>query len=594
MPTRVIDVGTTQAPIARLVETDGHEGVWAALSYCWGGVEQLHLNSDNIEWLKNSIPTDGLAATTRDALVVARYMGIRYVWVDAICILQDSTEDWNRQASNMRRYYSDSLVVICASSAVKADAGLTTRTHSDRIIHLPTQTRSSVFRGCQVAIGSGSKDMGVEYDKLTGSPHSTRGWCLQELALAPRVLYFTDVGLAWECNSMLKQEKDKFPDKLIQPGSRDTAAAIMFKQTVFAKAGGTYGRLESIKGLQPRTLWNIILQEYTGRQLTVRSDVLPALSGLAQGMSLLMKCKYHAGLWETDFISQLLWRRHPVSPFTRDQEVLNADTEKYDNRDTRVPLKYAAPSWSWAAVTGSVVTWEPTYLYDRKDKHCDYRYELTERQQYDNDTSSKEYNNPSKGTRASFKACRIVSINSVPAKGADSFGAVESGTLVLQGRFIGIPPPEEMPGLVAEGKVKQSNYSGIGRLISLLASEHYSSWGYYHMGQTYLHREYTQQHNSYDGQRFALFELGRWEVRHALWSMSSKGNEKNGLSLEDQGAYLLVLESKEPSRQGDEELWRRIGLLRIGYTAKNSTVKPAYEDIISKMAGWSEKQIKIV
>jgi hypothetical protein len=88
LPTRVIEVGYSEGNHEpRLVVTNGAHGSWAALSYCWGGDSNFVLKADNMQEMLNGIPLESFPATLRDAVHVTRRLGIRYLWIDALCIL---------------------------------------------------------------------------------------------------------------------------------------------------------------------------------------------------------------------------------------------------------------------------------------------------------------------------------------------------------------------------------------------------------------------------------------------------------------------------------------------------------------------------
>ncbi len=103
LPTRVIDIGESVQEIPRLILSNGSRGKWAALSHRWpqDASKILRLVADNIKDMQRAIPRESLAATFQDALRIIRVLGLRYLWVDSLCILQDSPADWKEQSSRM-------------------------------------------------------------------------------------------------------------------------------------------------------------------------------------------------------------------------------------------------------------------------------------------------------------------------------------------------------------------------------------------------------------------------------------------------------------------------------------------------------------
>lgn len=92
LPTRVIDVGGEACP-PKIFNTNGKFGSYVALSYCWGGDSTFVLNVKTIGFLQEGIPLADYPATLRDAIIITRSLGIQYLWIDALCIRQDSAEE---------------------------------------------------------------------------------------------------------------------------------------------------------------------------------------------------------------------------------------------------------------------------------------------------------------------------------------------------------------------------------------------------------------------------------------------------------------------------------------------------------------------
>ncbi len=97
---------------------------WAALSYCWGGDSQFTLRSDTFQDLKAGIPLAKWPATLRDAIKITQYLGLQYVWIDALCIFQDSASDWRAEATLMRNVYPGAIITIIASESPSTNAGI--------------------------------------------------------------------------------------------------------------------------------------------------------------------------------------------------------------------------------------------------------------------------------------------------------------------------------------------------------------------------------------------------------------------------------------------------------------------------------------
>ena len=200
LPTRVIDVGSAgEIHEPRLVATNSAHGSWAALSYCWGGESSFILKADNLQNMMNGIPTESFPVTLRDAAQVARSLGIRYLWIDALCILQDSPEDWALEAARMGEVYRGAKVRISAINSPRTGSGILGEREAPslncRLKWDPTRDGDST----PVYLHSGSHLWDVN---MKSSPLNTRGWTLQEALLSPRTLSYGIQQMIWECQEL--------------------------------------------------------------------------------------------------------------------------------------------------------------------------------------------------------------------------------------------------------------------------------------------------------------------------------------------------------------------------------------------------------
>lgn len=118
LPTRVIDVGSPDGRTEpRLCDTNGEPGDYIALSHCWGGRQPLRTTKENICSMKTCIPWAKLPNTFQDAISVTRRLGIRYLWIDSLCIVQDDAQDWEREAAKMALIFEAAYITIAATAA---------------------------------------------------------------------------------------------------------------------------------------------------------------------------------------------------------------------------------------------------------------------------------------------------------------------------------------------------------------------------------------------------------------------------------------------------------------------------------------------
>ncbi|EPE27907.1 hypothetical protein GLAREA_04698 [Glarea lozoyensis ATCC 20868] len=325
-PTRLIDIGEKDSINWRLhvVSEDGtpspsHD--YLTLSYCWGpGVKhsggRATLLSSNIAELRLGSPISDLPALLRDFISIARHLSIRYVWIDCFCIMQDSEEDWNAEASAMHLVYSNSICTVAASNCASPDESLFQNRNMGMI--LPGLVESSLFsaesRTCCLI------DREYWNRQFYKAPLQNRGWALQERYLASRVLYFSTNQLLWDCRSCHRCEV--FPKGIpthVSERSMDKVSQV--------KASGN--KTVSLDRLE---IWNYMIGKYSNYDLTYPSDKLLAIAGIAKRFRGNTNDRYLAGIWSSDQDSSLDW----------------------DVFSPRPRPSYRAPSWSWASVDGEV------------------------------------------------------------------------------------------------------------------------------------------------------------------------------------------------------------------------------------------------
>ena len=318
LPTRVVDVQDLCLYISHANEI----AEYVCLSYCWGGPQSVLTTKENMEAHTQSLPYKDLPLTLRDAIDVTRQLGIRYLWIDALCIIQDSPEDKAIEIGKMGDIYYNSTVTIAAATASSVNQGfLQTRSRDvgfNLKFYVDDYTTGEITLLAEVS----------SYDPQ--DPLNTRAWVLQESIL---------------------------PNKQIIYSQRDI---LLVQQGVKAKSIGSSPRLMGqsipaamdLRVLSPQYMdrfdspvqfkrvcteqWKRIVRDLTDRSITDPEDRLPAVGGIAQ---ILQKFwgdddKYVVGMWQANLIQYLTWLVR-------------------DNTRPR-PKTYRAPSWSWAAVDSPI------------------------------------------------------------------------------------------------------------------------------------------------------------------------------------------------------------------------------------------------
>lgn len=194
LPTRLIDVGTQSEPTLRLLETSADtEGRYIALSHPWGDSQKhppFTTTRQNIKQFKSGIDFYDLPRTLKDAVVVTRNLGIRYLWADTLCIIQGDDGDFGSESKRMEDVYSRAYCVIAANRA--------SGTHDGFLHPLPRREYLTFQRGAEHPFY-----MCRPVDDFSGdvlqSYLAKRGWVFQERALARRTIFFAENQTYFEC-----------------------------------------------------------------------------------------------------------------------------------------------------------------------------------------------------------------------------------------------------------------------------------------------------------------------------------------------------------------------------------------------------------
>jgi hypothetical protein len=306
-------------PNLKLVTRGGRRNIaleYAALSYCWGKTQTFTLTaSSHSSWL-SSIPYNELPQTIKDAILATSELGLRYLWIDALCIIQDDNEEKAKEIRQMADIYKHSYVTIAASKAKSVDEGFLwwPKLELFRIAYECSdgETGSVLF----------SPELG-ENMLFSPEPLDKRGWALQEELLAPRRIDFGTYQLRWTC--------------LETVGTRDVVDGwLNFKAT-----NSHFYSHQALPRFQSRPEsrdWQHIIQVYTERKRSDPYDKLLAISAIARRYGELTEDVYLAGLWRSTFVEELQW------------EIV--ELEDSSDHDTTT---YLAPSWSWASVDCPIV-----------------------------------------------------------------------------------------------------------------------------------------------------------------------------------------------------------------------------------------------
>jgi hypothetical protein len=331
LPKRVIAVGQKGSSRCCLVSGKEKNGHYATLSHCWGDPNHRPLTTTDqtLACRQQGIENEELPKTFQHAVEVCRQIGIDYLWIDSLCIIQEqeSQEDWAKEAPRMGFVYGNSTLTISAAAAADSTQGC-------------FQERFGLFfwpcpvvmfgRACYVSRYPTYKERyyGDPGELDRSIPLFQRAWVLQEQALSRRSIIFSKNQLVWRCPTLSTNEKFPLGTPHMPSIVTDNLRLI-------------HCIINGITSLIPKSLrfgiytcWYKIVEDFTSRSLTYNGDRLPAIAGIAKRLGMSANDSYHAGLWRRDLIHGLLWR---VTIYVK-----------------HVTRSATAPSWSWASIDCAV------------------------------------------------------------------------------------------------------------------------------------------------------------------------------------------------------------------------------------------------
>jgi hypothetical protein len=358
LPSRILDLDALNDPDKiRLWETHGTESYdsYVTLSYCWGSDPLFHVRTTHSTMSSHldSIDVNSLPQTYKDAIKITRHLGIRFLWIDSLCICQDDLDDWARESAAMQQVYAGAHLSIAADNAAGSEQGFLNRPGRK---YVPVTVNTPSHTGEAATDGSPEETELVAYAfqvppvkasharawmTFDNEPLTLRGWAMQERLLPTRALHFGNDQMFFECNCHLLSEdgvevkgrwNSLYPLK--EKGFKDIARKSRVSTT--------------------HQLWYLILEAFFHRKVTMDSDRLPAISGLATMFQSRLKnetvseagpgsVQYLAGLWSNALVEGLEWSA--LSPRTE-------DTIFPDKKPLPGQEGYIAPTWSPASFDG--------------------------------------------------------------------------------------------------------------------------------------------------------------------------------------------------------------------------------------------------
>ncbi|KAH7316821.1 heterokaryon incompatibility protein-domain-containing protein [Stachybotrys elegans] len=323
LPSRVVDVGAPgDAP--RIFCSRGIDADYAALSHCWGGAVFNKLTTKNLAQYEKTLP-ESLPQNFLDAITITREMGLRYIWIDSLCILQDSEDDWRTESANMGKIYINASLMISASVSKDCATGILGEHFK------PKSTLPSVHLPLRDAPESGTVlrldlfDVREESLNLIDlyAPLGTRGWTLQESFLAPRQLIYGSEQIYWDCLDTVRSARGPCAP-YIDPYNN------LKRQVLLPVPESSPQQVKTMLYEYYR-----MVDAFSRRKLTYSSDRLMAISGVVNRLHGIFGGVYLAGIWSQHLSFGLCWER---------------DSMTYERA-----VPYRGPTWSWAGLESPVL-----------------------------------------------------------------------------------------------------------------------------------------------------------------------------------------------------------------------------------------------
>jgi hypothetical protein len=335
LPVRLLDLSEfseSRQQLRLYITRPNDRSRYAALSYCWGYSQPVVTTAENLFQHMRAIQYDSLPQTLQDAVKTSKAIGLDYLWIDALCIIQNSERDKQIEIAKMAQIYQNASLTIVAACATSSAEGF---------LKLIDGTPPAL----EIPVGCDNGEVGTlsllpTYQSPRHEALHDRAWTLQEIILSPRLLIFGKDCIGWKCTSAdygtyrwtdwngycakagLTTLRVGRKGEITRPSISVYSADIsMYRSSQQAE------RLPQIF-----RIWKDLIKDYSTRSLTNEEDKLNAIAGIATYFQEHMNDQYLAGLWKKHLLLELSWKIEGA----------------------KQPASKRAPSWSWMALEGPV------------------------------------------------------------------------------------------------------------------------------------------------------------------------------------------------------------------------------------------------
>ncbi|KAK5991269.1 hypothetical protein PT974_09549 [Cladobotryum mycophilum] len=357
LPSRCIDVGGSGDIVLR--DCAGVRGSYITLSHRWTDETQQSKTTKNNWGLRlHGLEFDNLSKSLNEVISFTRQLGVRYIWIDSICIIQDDPADLHKELLNMAQYYQNSLFTLASEIGTKHTNGLLRLPNQiDKLIQLPYMD-SGKQRGNLYVYKQKWKTNDRYLSEVGRSELLSRGWVFQEWFLSGRIVHFAPSDTYLECRSQRPLSVRNQKIEVFSIESKSAARKSDLDSTKYSTLRLGFKSEFHIDAELSFDMWYGLAQSYAQLHLTKASDHLNAIAGIAseftQAVANLYSTRdelisasspsrsdsdphmaYISGLWLPDINHGLLWR------------AMHEDSGQ---------CGCGSPSWSWLSLAGPV-TW---------------------------------------------------------------------------------------------------------------------------------------------------------------------------------------------------------------------------------------------
>ena len=338
---RLVDVQSARLVEFRHVDLGSLE--YATLSYVWGGAVQNGLIQANLEGLQASVSLANLPKSIQDAICITNELLIPFLWVDALCIIQDNDEDKSVQVSNMGSIYANSIVTLVAATGQTAQAGLPGVSSPRKHAQVPVTIDNSGLEASSELLTRLNPRNSPYIHPADTTIWASRGWTFQEQELSTRLVYFLDEQILWSCANDHRSEETH---------SETLLAKVRWHQNL------NQPHLFELRSRPSKNAhvwdvdrtWKTTVLDFTNRNLSFPGDALDAVSGALQFFQSVTGRGFLWGLPRKGFESNIHWS-FLAQP--------NRRTCMTTLPSTSLNCRVRYPSWSWLGWEHFYMSWMP-------------------------------------------------------------------------------------------------------------------------------------------------------------------------------------------------------------------------------------------